>query len=58
MAKQSRKDKEIIQRVEEVKASLEIESMSKIFNLNNNQTFSKEEKPKNDKGLSLWGSKH
>lgn len=58
MAKKNKADKEINKQVNETKANLEGESMSDIFNLKNNQTFSKEEKPKEKDGLKLWGQKH
>lgn len=58
MAKQNKKDTAIVNQVEGVKAELEGYTMEKIFNLNNKQTFSKEEKPKEKRGLNLWGTKH
>lgn len=56
--KPSKSDQKIISKVESVKAELEGESMNDIFQLNNKQTFSKEEKPKEKRGLNLWGTKH
>lgn len=58
MEKQPKKDIVINKEVEQVKAKLEGETMNDIFQLNNKQTFSSEVKPKNNKGLALWGTKH